>query len=507
MNLNLVLQMAADGYGERVALGSRTGGLTFAELARRAKAGGGALRAAGVGQLVGLMRNGPTVPQALFAAAAAGIPFTPLNYRFTADRLAELIACLNDPLVVVDAEYEAMVPAAAPRRRTDDFLASLDAPADSLAADPADDAPAVLLFTSGTTSEPKIVPLTHGNLSSYLIDTVEFGSAGPDDCALTATPPYHIAAVAGALSNLYAGRRVVYLPDFDAREWLRLVRDERVTSAMVVPTMLARIVEELDGKPACAPSLSVLSYGGSRAAPSVVEAAMAAFPGTGFVNAYGLTETSSTVALLGPEDHREAIAAADDAVRRRLSSVGHPVPGVEIDIRNEAGTPLPPGERGELWLRGPQVSGGYVGQPSALNPDGWFPTRDSAYVDDAGYLFIEGRLDDTIIRGGENIAPSEVEDVLRRHPAVADVAVVGLPDEHWGERLAAAVVRRPGTDLEAAGLREWARTLLRGSRTPDDVCWVDELPYSPTGKLLRRRVVAELSVAAPPGLVPTQRSK
>jgi acyl-CoA synthetase (AMP-forming)/AMP-acid ligase II len=180
---------------------------------------------------------------------------------------------------------------------------------------------------------------------------------------------------------------------------------------------------------------------------------------------------------------------------------------VEIDIRNEAGTPLPPGERGELWLRGPQVSGGYVGQPSALNPDGWFPTRDSAYVDDAGYLFIEGRLDDTIIRGGENIAPSEVEDVLRRHPAVADVAVVGLPDEHWGERLAAAVVRRPGTDLEAAGLREWARTLLRGSRTPDDVCWVDELPYSPTGKLLRRRVVAELSVAAPPGLVPTQRSK
>jgi acyl-CoA synthetase (AMP-forming)/AMP-acid ligase II len=226
---------------------------------------------------------------------------------------------------------------------------------------------------------------------------------------------------------------------------------------------------------------------------------MALFPDTGFCNAYGLTETSSTVALLGPDEHRQALASDDPVVRRRLSSVGHPVPGVEIEVRDEAGRPVPPGAMGELWLRGPQVSARY-GSDASLDADGWFATRDQAYVDDKGYLFIEGRLDDTIIRGGENIAPSEIEDVLRRHPAVADVAVVGVPDEQWGQQIVAAVVRRPGVDaaaLEAETVRDWARAHLRGSRTPDRVLWVGELPYSPTGKLLRREVVADAAAAAP----------
>jgi acyl-CoA synthetase (AMP-forming)/AMP-acid ligase II len=514
VNLVVLLDMATAGYGDRVALGSLRDGVTFTDLGRRARGGAAVIAERGAHNLLYLGRNGPGVAQALFAAAAAGVHFTPLNYRLPAERIDSLLDHFDAPLVIVDPDYADVLAPGRDRCDTAEFFASADTREPADAAEEGDDADAVMLFTSGTSAEPKLVALTHGNLASYVLGTVDFGSADDTDCALTTTPPYHIAAIASILTNLYAGRRVVYLPDFDAAQWLRTVRDEAVTSAMVVPTMLSRIVDELDGQPADAPSLRLLSYGGSRAAPTVVEAAMALFTDTGFCNAYGLTETSSTVALLGPDEHRSALASDNPAVRRRLSSVGHPVPGVEIEIRDESGRPLPPGGVGELWLRGPQISARY-GHDASLDADGWLATRDQAFVDDEGYLFIEGRLDDTIIRGGENIAPSEIEDVLRRHPDVADVAVFGVPDEQWGQQIVAAVVRRAAVDtaattaadtavdtameadVEADALRAWARGHLRGSRTPDRIRWVSELPYSPTGKLLRREVVADAATPAP----------
>ncbi len=453
------------------------------------------IRERGAKQLLFLGRNGPGVVHAFLAAAVAGVPFAPLNYRLPAERIDALIDRFDAPLVIVDPDYAAALGAGRQWCATDDFLDRAAATAPGAAADPDDDAPAVLLFTSGTTAEPKLIPLTHGNLASYVMSTVDFGAATPEDCALATTPPYHIAAMASILTNLYAGRRVVYLPDFDAAEWLRVVRSESVTTAMVVPTMLSRIVDELDGRSAEVPKLRLLSYGGSRASPTVVEAAMALFPDTGFCNAYGLTETSSTVALLGPDEHRQALASDDPVVRRRLSSVGHAVPGVEIEVRDADGRALPTGGVGELWLRGSQVSAGHA-DSVPMDPDGWFATRDRAFVDDEGYLFIEGRLDDTIIRGGENIAPSEIEDVLRRHPGVVDVAVVGRPDEQWGQQIVAVVVRRDGADVDAESLRSWARSHLRGSRTPDQIRWAVELPYSPTGKLMRREVMADAADAA-----------
>src|SRR5690606_29022404 len=152
------------------------------------------------------------------------------------------------------------------------------------------------------------------------------------------------------------------------------------------------------------------------------------------------------------------------------------------------GTVLPPGSSGELWVRGPQVSGEYRGAGSLLDSDGWFRTRDLARFDGDGYLFVEGRADDTIIRGGENIAPAEIEDVLLRHPGVREAAVVGLPDEEWGEPLGAVVVPHQGVDVEAETLRSWVRRRLRGAKTPDVVLFREELPYTPTGKLLRREL-------------------
>jgi acyl-CoA synthetase (AMP-forming)/AMP-acid ligase II len=349
---------------------------------------------------------------------------------------------------------------------------------------------AVLLATSGTSGAAKTAVLRHRHLAAYVLGTVEFAGAGDDEGALVTVPPYHIAGLANLVSNLYAGRRITYLDPFEPAAWLECVRQRHITQAMVVPTMLARIVAYLDGRDADVPSLRTLSYGGSRMPLPVLEAALARFGDTGFVNAYGLTETSSTIALLGPDDHRAAVGGGDAAARARLASVGRPVPGVEVEVRDEEGRALSAGEPGLVVLRGEQVSGEYEGE-SALDDEGWFSTKDRGWVDAEGYLFIEGRADDTIIRGGENISPAEIEDVLVGHPAVTDAAVVGVPDDEWGQRIAAVVcVGGPAPDAEE--LRAWARQRLRGSKTPDVIEFTDELPRTHTGKLRRREVLAWL---------------
>jgi len=285
---------------------------------------------------------------------------------------------------------------------------------------------------------------------------------------------------------------MVYLTNFDAREWVRLVADEKVTTATVVPTMLDRIVTALGQQPVELPSLRNLAYGGSKVGLPLVRKALDLLPHVGFVNAYGLTETSSTIAVLTPDDHRVAHGNADVTVAKRLGSVGKPVPGIEVQIRDETGKVLGPGESGELFVRGEQVSGRYTGIGSVLDDEGWFPTRDLAMLDEDGYLFIGGRSDDTIIRGGENIAPAELEDVLVEHPHVHEVAVVGVEDPQWGQAIVAVVVPAAGIDPDPEGLREYVRKFLRGSRTPDRVVFRDELPTNATGKLLRREIIASL---------------
>jgi acyl-CoA synthetase (AMP-forming)/AMP-acid ligase II len=482
--------MAASAVPDRLAF-RRT---TFAGLESDALRGTTWLGGESVGTVAFLGQNSPLLPTLLFSAAGAGLPFAPLNYRLSAQMLRDLLGRLDSPLVVAGADQVSVARTTGYRvLSTQEWLTAIhqsqptDEPAEVSA-----EAAAVLLFTSGTTAEPKCVMLRHSHLLSYVLGTVEFASADETECALVCVPPYHIAGIGSVLSNIYAGRRVIHLPGFDPAAWLNLVREHQVTTAMVVPTMLARIVEHLDGWPANCPTLAALAYGGARMPLPVLEDALRAFPQTAFTNAYGLTETSSTIALLGPEDHRAAVESEDPAARARLSSAGRLIPGVEAQIRTENGSALTIGEIGELWVRGPQVSGEYRGQSSVLDAEGWFPTHDLARLDAAGYLYLEGRADDMIIRGGENIAPAEVEDALLRHPAVAEVAVVGLPNDEWGQRLVAAIVLRPGATADEQILRAHVRDRLRGSRTPDDIVFRADLPRTPTGKVLRRRLVQEL---------------
>jgi len=495
LSISLLLEMAVSGDPDRVALVDGANRLTIGELSALADGGAGVIAASGVEHVAYVGSGGLVQPLLIFASARAGVPFTPINYRLSADGVQELIARLPDPLVIVDHRYRDMVGDVGKRViDSDDFVAAARTaePAAEFA-DPDD--VAIVLFTSGTTSKPKAVELSHGNLTSYITGTVEFGSATATDAALICVPPYHIAGVNAAMSNLYAGRKMVYLVNFDAREWVRLVAEERVTTATVVPTMLDRIVTTLEQEPVELPTLRNLAYGGSKVALPLVRKALDLLPNVGFVNAYGLTETSSTIAVLTPDDHRDAHGNPDEVVARRLGSVGRPVPGIDVQIRAEDGTVLGADETGELFVRGEQVSGKYTGIGSVLDAEGWFPTKDIATVDGAGYLFITGRSDDTIIRGGENIAPAELEDVLVEHPHVREVAVVGVHDAQWGQAIVAVIVPVAGVDPDPDELREHVRKVLRGSRTPDRVVFRDELPTNATGKLLRREIVESLQHA------------
>jgi acyl-CoA synthetase (AMP-forming)/AMP-acid ligase II len=305
-------------------------------------------------------------------------------------------------------------------------------------------------------------------------------------------PPYHIAAVANAVTNLYAGRRSVILEQFSGAQWLALARRERITNALVVPTMLARIVNA-DDEDLHVPTLRTVAYGGAAMPPQVIERALRAWPEVDFVNAYGLTETSSTIAVLSPEDHRAATASDDDIVRARLHSAGHVLPGVHLQIRDDDGNPLPHGRAGRIWVRGAQISGEYAGLGSTLDPDGFFDTRDTGYLDRDDYLFVVGRADDTIIRGGENIAPAEIEAVLLRHVAVADAVVVGIPDDEWGYRIESAVVLHPNATATPLELIAHVRERLRGSKTPERIVVWDEVPRNDIGKIVRREAQARLA--------------
>ncbi|NDC89583.1 MAG: long-chain fatty acid--CoA ligase, partial [Bacteroidetes bacterium] len=256
------------------------------------------------------------------------------------------------------------------------------------------------------------------------------------------------------------------------------------------PTMLTRIIEEIEHAVIATDSLSSvqsIAYGGGKMPVPVIEKALNLFPGVNFTNAYGLTETSSTITLLDPDDHRAAIDHDDAAAHARLGSVGKPLPTVEIEIRDEDDKPLAAYESGEIYVRGPQVSGEYEGR-SVLDNDGWFPTRDAGYLDEHGYLFLSGRADDVIVRGGENISPGEIEDLLHEHPAISDAAVVGIPSEEWGETVGLAVVIAKGQSISEDEIRNHIRKHLRSSRVPEVIHFTSELPYNETGKLLRRVV-------------------
>lgn len=480
MNIHLILEMASDAMGDREAIVSGACRATFSDLADMSKSVAGQVMA---GEKIGyLSQNSPLMPAALFGAALAGTQFVPLNYRLAEGHLNTFLNRIAPALLLTERHIQ-----------LDDIRcitmmqAGSGRPVDIKAPDIGDSV-AIELFTSGTTGEPKSAILRHSNLMAYIFGTVEFMSAEEDEAALLAVPPYHIAGIAAVLSSTYAGRKMIQLPNFTADSWIELAHKENVTNAFLVPTMLQRIVEHA-GENLDLPVLKHIAYGGGRMPRETIEAALRLLPEVQFTNAYGLTETSATICMLGPDDHREAFSSDDPAIRRRLESAGTPIPSIELQIRSEEGSICNPEDVGLVWVRGEQVSGEYKGLGSQLDSEGWFLTKDRGFVDTDGYLFISGRADDVIVRGGENISPGEIENVVRTHPSIKDVAAIAVPDVEWGEAVGLAIVC--DGDISDEEICSMIKSELRSSRLPSLICRMNELPYNETGKLLRRVIRAE----------------
>jgi long-chain acyl-CoA synthetase len=338
-------------------------------------------------------------------------------------------------------------------------------------ADDVDDREALVLFTSGTTGHPKPIGITHRRLSDRIHGvTTPFRAGTPPVVSMMSVPFFHVGGAIGIFSTLYAGNTYVVQPRFDAGEWLRLVQAHRVTSTFVVPTMLQRILDHPDFAGTDLSSLTAIAYGAAAAPIALVRRAMEALPHVGFANVFGQTETLGAYTTLPPGDHRDP---------SRAGSVGRPLPGVEVRVVDpDTGIDVETGTIGELW----------VNTSHNVTGEGWLHTGDLGRQDADGYVYPSGRLKDTINRGGEKFGPIEVEDAIRSHPAVRDVAVAGIADQEMGQRVGVALVTRYPLTLEE--LRSHCRDLIAYFKLPEHLKIVERIPYSDTGKVNRRQLAA-----------------
>jgi acyl-CoA synthetase (AMP-forming)/AMP-acid ligase II len=488
---------------------------TYADVVERVRRLAGALAGIDVGRgtrVAALATNSHRYVEAYYATSQLGGVFIPVNYRAKQHELEHMLRASRASVLFVGERYLAGVDAlraALPDLRTlvvlDADVAGLPAYEALLAgatptedeADVDDDDVSILMFTSGTTSLPKGVMLRYGDFTAYVTANVELADGTPRGAALLCAPLYHIAGATNMMTTLWTGRRLVVMPQFEPGQWLAAVERERVTHAFVVPTMLKMVLDHPERARRDLASLEVLSYGGAPMPFPVIRRAIEQLPRTvGFVNAFGQTETTSTLTVLGPEDHRlGGTAEEDERTLRRLRSIGRPLPDVEVRIVDDDGRELPAGEVGEIHVRTPRAMKGYAGADSPFTADGWLPTRDMGWMDADGYLYVAGRKDDMIIRGGENIAPAEVEAVIGSHPAVEEVAVLGAPDVEWGQRVAAFVVLRPGSQATADDLGDFCRERLASFKKPEIIRFVPELPKNPMGKILRRELKDRLEAS------------
>ena len=476
-----------------VIVGDHT--ITFGELDQRSNRVAQALAAAGVGfgdRVAFVERNGAEFFDVVFGLAKLGAVAVPVNWRLAAPEMRQIIDDAGATLVIVGA----------------DFAGHLEAVEDGLAAGvvvigehdrwpsfdswvaghPARDPGVVtgpddlvfLMYTSGTTGAPKGVMLSNANYRCKCA-----GVAGPwrmdaDAVTLAVMPLFHMAGSGWALAGLWHGGAVVVLRDVDPAAILDSVARHGVTNLLLVPAVIARLLERDDPALPDFADLRIVVYGASPISDDVLLRGIDRF-GSVFAQVYGMTETTGSVTQLDGADH----------VAHLLRSCGKPYPWVQIRIVGPDGTDVAPGAVGEVWTRSAQNMLGYWNNPDAtaatLHPDGWLRTGDAGYLDD-GYLYLHDRLKDMIVSGGENVYPAEVENVLMTHPGVADAAVIGVPDQRWGEAVKAVIVASPGAELSAEDVIAYARTRLGGFKLPKSVDFVTSLPRNPSGKLLKRAI-------------------
>jgi acyl-CoA synthetase (AMP-forming)/AMP-acid ligase II len=508
MNTAEFLMIASSVVPDRTAMVCEGRSRTFAEMQERVNRLANALQAMGVGKgdKVSVMAlNSMEYVETYYAGAKLGAVFVPLNYRakheelwymcnnsetkvlFVGERYLDLLAKIKADLetvqhfVCIDARPEGMP-------NYEDLLSKHEP--EEVFTDVEDSDPTIVIYTSGTTALPKGVVLTYLGMSVYVTNTVEPADPGAEnvDVLLVSVPFYHVAGATTMLSSVWGGRKMVVLPQFDPGAWLEAVQTHGVTHSFVVPTMLKRIMEHPNFEKTDISSLKLVAYGAAPMPYEVVTRAVLAFR-CGLMNAYGQTESTSSLTFLGPDDHIIPDGPPEERDRKlqRLRSVGRPMEDVVVMIMDPEGEILPSGQEGEIVAQGARVMAGYLGrgeETSEAMRGGWLHTGDVGWMDEDGYLFITGRTKDLIIRGGENIAPGEIEGVLQQHPSVEDAAVIGVPDVEWGEEVKAIVVpkaEKPSPDE----LTSFVKGHLASYKAPKYYEFVDELPRNYLGKVLK----------------------
>jgi acyl-CoA synthetase (AMP-forming)/AMP-acid ligase II len=486
--------------------------VSYADLEVRASRLADALRRRGVvkGERLAILdTDGVEYVLLIVAAMKLGVILAPLNFRLAAAELAELVSVIDPTVIAVGPRYAPLLDdlaRAAPSLRltvatiTDpagvatarvsvaDLISESDVT--SLAASTLDTDVVTWLLTSGTTGRPRIVAQSQGMVKADIAKgAVEHGFR-PDECLYAGSPLFHVAGMGWLSYALARGACYLLIPQFDVDELLAHLKSGVLTRCLLISSMAISLVEhpEVEGD---YPALRGIAYGGAATPPWVVRRLQEIFD-CDLYNTFGAGTECGGQTVLRPEDHRRALAGAEHL----LASIGRPMYGVDLELRAPDGRPVPDGEVGEICTRSDSVMDGYVGQPeltAARVRDGWVHGGDMAWRDSEGYLYLAGRKDDMILRGGENIYPVEVENALSAHPAVSEAVVVGLPDPYWGQIVAAAVLTAPGATIDEDDLRGFAAQRLAHYKLPTRITVLDEFPRNATGKAQRSAILATLA--------------
>lgn len=509
MNTVEFLQISSAVVPDREALvevGGSGKRITYMDMYPRVARLANALLGLGVerGQKVAVMSvNSAEYVVTYYACAMIGACLVPLNARAKDEELTHMLNVSQVQVIFVSDRYIDLVERIRPTlTHTQNFIAYeggqggyvdyeqllANASEDEPYVEIDDEDPTLLIFTSGTTALPKGVQLTYLDLTAYVTNTMSPADPEIHDKTLVSAPFSHVAGATAMMSSIWGGRTLVILPSFTPEGWLEAVDSEGATHSFVVPTMLKRIMEVPNFDDYDISSLKLITYGAAPMPYEVVRRACDIFPpkGVGLMNAYGQTESTSTLTFLGPDDHDLSI----DTEKReaRLRSVGRPMDDVTIGIQDDRNNLLPTGEEGEICVQSDRVMKGYYKQEDATSTaiiDGWLHTGDLGRVDEDGYLFITGRKKDLIIRGGENISAGEIENCLESHPKVDEAAVIGVSDVDWGEVVKAVLVLKPGESVTPDEIVQFCKGRLASFKAPQYVAIVQELPRNPMGKVLK----------------------
>jgi long-chain acyl-CoA synthetase len=489
-NLAANLDATISEHGDRPAIKLDDITLNYAVVDQAVARAAGLLRAAGVqpGDRVGIMLpNVPYFPFLFYGAMRLGAVVVTMNPLLKEREVAFYLSDSGAQMLVAWHQFEDAARSGAEDANAETIIVQPGSFEERLgAAEPVpdtaerdDDGTAVILYTSGTTGTPKGAELTHGNLTAAAEIAVGLVDKGADDVTLGALPLFHVFGLTSGLeSSVNVGACLTLLPRFDAGKALEMVERDGVTTFLGVPTMYAAILHHEGGEAFDTSSLDLCVSGGAAMPVEILRAFEEKFE-CKILEGYGLSETCGIASFNRPDRERKA------------GSIGIPVPGVDMKVVDDDGNEVAQGEVGEILIRGPVVMKGYWNRPDATADtltDGWLRTGDMARVDEDGYFFVVDRKKELIIRGGFNIYPRELEEVLYEHPAVREAAVVGLPHDSLGEEVGAAVALKPGEQVEPDEIRAYMKERVAAYKYPRVVWFVDDLPKGPTGKILKREV-------------------